>query len=315
MSIRSREIRIISGTANPDLAKEIADYLSVPVGDMEVRRFQDGEVDLRIGETVRGSKVFVVQPTSSPANENLMELLIIIDALKRASAKEIAAVIPYYGYARKDRKTKPRDPITAKLVANLLTAAGADRVLTMDLHAGQIQGFFDIPVDNLRAFPILADYFIEKNLSDIVVVSPDVGGVGRARELAHRLHCPLAIVDKRRPQPNVAEVMHIIGDVTNRNAIIIDDIIDTGGTIAQVARNLKAQGASRIFACCTHPVFSSSVVKQLEDAHIEEVVVTNTIPIPEGRKTENTVVLSVASLFGEAIRRITEELSVSKLFD
>jgi ribose-phosphate pyrophosphokinase len=282
---------------------------------MEVRRFKDGEIDLRIRETVRGAKVFVIQPTCSPANENLMELLVIIDALRRASAKEIAAVIPYYGYARKDRKTQPREPITAKLVANLLTAAGANRVLTMDLHAGQIQGFFDIPVDNLRALPILAEYFNQKGLKDPVVVSPDVGGVGRARELAHRLHCPLAIVDKRRPRPNVAEVMHIIGDVSGKKAIIIDDIIDTGGTIIQVVEALKAEGATEVFACCTHPVFSSPAIKGLENAELSEVVVTNTIPIPPEKRTKNTVVLSVANIFGEAIRRISDELSVSVLFD
>jgi ribose-phosphate pyrophosphokinase len=244
-----------------------------------------------------------------------MELLVIIDALRRASAKEIAAVIPYYGYARKDRKTQPREPITAKLVANLLTAAGANRVLTMDLHAGQIQGFFDIPVDNLRALPILAEYFNQKGLKDPVVVSPDVGGVGRARELAHRLHCPLAIVDKRRPRPNVAEVMHIIGDVSGKKAIIIDDIIDTGGTIIQVVEALKAEGATEVFACCTHPVFSSPAIKGLENAELSEVVVTNTIPIPPEKRTKNTVVLSVANIFGEAIRRISDELSVSVLFD
>ena len=315
MTITSKGIKIFTGTANPELAREITDYLGVPLGDMEVRRFKDGEIDLRIRETVRGAKVFVIQPTCSPANENLMELLVIIDALRRASAKEIAAVIPYYGYARKDRKTQPREPITAKLVANLLTAAGANRVLTMDLHAGQIQGFFDITVDNLRALPILAEYFNQKGLKDPVIVSPDVGGVGRARELAHRLHCPLAIVDKRRPRPNVAEVMHIIGDVSGKKAIIIDDIIDTGGTIIQVVEALKAEGATEVFACCTHPVFSSPAIKGLEDAELSEVVVTNTIPIPPEKRTKNTVVLSVANIFGEAIRRISEELSVSVLFD
>jgi ribose-phosphate pyrophosphokinase len=315
MTIASKDIKIFSGTANPELAREITDYLGVPLGDMEVRRFKDGEIDLRIRETVRGAKVFVIQPTCSSANENLMELLVIIDALRRASATEIAAVVPYYGYARKDRKTQPREPITAKLVANLITAAGADRVLTMDLHAGQIQGFFDVPVDNLRALPILAEYFNQKGLKDPVVVSPDVGGVGRARELAQRLHCPLAIVDKRRPRPNVAEVMHIIGDVSGKKAIIIDDIIDTGGTIIEVVQALRAEGATEVFACCTHPVFSSPAIKGLEDADLSEVVVTNTIPIPPEKRTKNTVVLSVASIFGEAIRRIFEELSVSILFD
>ncbi|MDD2630602.1 MAG: ribose-phosphate pyrophosphokinase [Limnochordia bacterium] len=309
-----KKIKIIAGTANPMLAQEIADYLGISLLDCKISRFRDGEVNLRINETVRGAEVYIVQPTGSPAAENLMELLIIIDACRRASAKEIAAVIPYYGYARQDRKTQPRDPICAKLVANLLTAAGADRVLTMDLHAGQIQGFFDIPVDNLLALPIIAKYLMEKDLGDIVVVAPDVGGVGRARELAHRLDGDLAIVDKRRPKANVAEAMHIIGDVEGKVAILVDDIIDTGGTIVQAANLLLKEGAKEVYACCSHPVFSPPATERLAESGIKEVVVTNSIPLSEEKRTHNMVVLSVAPLFGEAIRRIYLEQSVSRLF-
>ena len=309
-----KKIKIIAGTANPMLAQEIADYLGIPLLDCKIDRFRDGEVNLRINETVRGAEVYIVQPTGSPAAENLMELLIIIDACRRASAKEVAAVIPYYGYARQDRKTQPRDPICAKLVANLLTAAGADRVLTMDLHAGQIQGFFDIPVDNLLALPIITKYLMSKNLKDVVVVSPDVGGVGRARELAHRLDGDLAIVDKRRPKPNVAEAMHLIGDVEGKVAILIDDIIDTGGTIVQAANLLLKKGAKEVYACCSHPVFSPPAAERLAESGIKEVIVTNSIPLSEEKRPENLVVLSVAPLFGEAIRRIYLEQSVSRLF-
>ncbi len=244
-SSHHKKIKVFTGTAHPDLAREICDYLELPLGDAVVGRFRDGEINLRIGETVRGAEVFVIQPTCNPADSNLMELLVMIDALVRASAASITAVIPYYGYARQDRKTQPRDPIVAKLVANLLAAAGADRVLTMDLHAGQIQGFFDIPVDNLKALPILADHFAHKGLNNIVVVSPDVGGVARAREFSERLHAPLAIIDKRRPRPNVAEAMHVIGDVEGMTAILIDDIVDTGGTLVQAAEALLARGAKK----------------------------------------------------------------------
>ena len=285
------------------------------MGRSEVKRFRDGEINIRIGETVRGADVFVIQPTSAPTDTHLIELLIMIDAFKRASAKEVAAVIPYYGYARQDRKTQPRDPISAKLVANLLTAAGADRVLTMDLHAGQIQGFFDIPVDNLRAMPILANYFLEKQLEDIVVVSPDVGGVSRAREFANRLNCGLAIVDKRRPEPNKAEAVNVIGDIEGKTAIIVDDIIDTAGSMVEAVRVLIDRGAKEVYACCSHPVLSPPATERLAASPVKEVVVTNSIPVPPEKQLDKIKVLSVAPLFGEAIRRIFEELPVSKLFD
>jgi len=310
-----KKLKIFTGTANPKLAQDIARYLGTTVGRSEVKRFRDGEINIRIGETVRGADVFVVQPTSAPTDTHLVELLIMIDAFKRASAKEIAAVIPYYGYARQDRKTQPRDPISAKLVANLLTAAGADRVLTMDLHAGQIQGFFDIPVDNLRAMPILANYFLEKQLEDVVVVSPDVGGVSRAREFANRLNCGLAIVDKRRPEPNKAEAVNVIGDIEGKTAIIVDDIIDTAGSMVEAVRVLIDRGAKEVYACCSHPVLSPPATERLAASPVKEVVVTNSIPVPPEKQLDKIKVLSVAPLFGEAIRRIFEELPVSKLFD
>ncbi len=314
-AVSQKKIKLFTGTAHPELAREICDCLELPLGDAVVGRFRDGEINLRIGETVRGAEVFVIQPTCNPADSNLMELLIMIDALNRASATSIAAVIPYYGYARQDRKTQPRDPIVAKLVANLLTAAGADRVLTMDLHAGQIQGFFDIPVDNLKALPIMADYFAQKGLDDVVVVSPDVGGVARAREMSQRLGAPLAIIDKRRPQPNVAEVMHVIGEVQGKTAILIDDIVDTGGTLVKAAEALLAQGAKEVYACATHPVLSDPGAERLQASPIKEIVVTNTIPLPVHKRVPKIRVLSIAPLFAEAIRRIFEEISVSKLFE
>lgn len=310
---QAKKLQIFSGTANEALAKEIAEHIGVALGKAEIKRFSDGEINIYIGESVRGANVFIVQPICYPANENLMELLIMMDAMKRASAKSINAVLPYYGYARQDRKTRARDPITAKLVADLLTTAGADRVITMDLHAGQIQGFFDIPVDHLKSLPILSNYFRSKNLTEAVVVSPDMGGVTRARELAERLHLPIAIIDKRRPEPNVAEVMHIIGNVEGKTVIMIDDIIDTGGTIALGAKALLEQGAKEVYACCTHPVLSGEAIKRLQESPIKEIIVTNTIPHNlEGTKFK---VLSVAPLIGDAIIRIHEELSVSKLFD
>ncbi|NLA59066.1 MAG: ribose-phosphate pyrophosphokinase [Firmicutes bacterium] len=310
-----KKLKIFTGNANPKLAHDIARYLGTTVGRSEVKRFRDGEINIRIMETVRGADVFVVQPTSAPTDTHLVELLIMIDAFKRASAKEIAAVIPYYGYARQDRKTQPRDPISAKLVANLLTAAGADRVLTMDLHAGQIQGFFDIPVDNLRAMPILANYFREKQLEDIVVVSPDVGGVSRAREFANRLNCGLAIVDKRRPEPNKAEAVNVIGDIEGKTAIIVDDIIDTAGSMVEAVRVLIDRGAREVYACCSHPVLSPPATERLAASPVKEVVVTDSIPLSPEKQLDKIKVLSVAPLFGEAIRRIFEELPVSKLFD
>ena len=309
-------MKLLSGNSNLPLAEAISRYLEVPLTRANVRRFADEEIFVEILENVRGEDVFVVQSTSYPANDNLMELLICIDALRRASARRITAVMPYFGYARQDRKPGPRTPISAKLVANLLTTAGANRILSVDLHAGQIQGFFDIPVDNLKAMPILADYFRQKNLGDnVVVVAPDVGGVARAREMAERLGTTLAILDKRRPEPNVAEVHHVIGDVKEKIAIMVDDLIDTGGTITRGATALLEAGATKVYACCTHPVFSHPAVELLIESPIEEVVVTNTIPLGLERPPGKIKVLSVAPLFGEAIRRIFEELSVSRLFD
>jgi ribose-phosphate pyrophosphokinase len=278
-------------------------------------RFSDGEVHVRIEESVRGADIFVVQPTSTPVNEHLMELLIMIDALRRASARRITAVIPYYGYARQDRKTRARDPITAKLTANLLTTAGVDRVLAMDLHAGQIQGFFDIPVDHLPGVPILAEYFKGKGLRDMVVVSPDLGGVTRARDLANRLGVDIAIIDKRRPEPNVTEVMNIIGRIGGKRVIMVDDIIDTAGTITQGTDALLAHGASEVYACCTHAVLSGPAVTRLAASPVTEVVITDTIPLPADKQLAKITVLPVAPLFGDAILRIYEDLSVSKLFD
>jgi len=310
-----RRLKIFTGNANPQLAGEIAQYLGVPLGAAQVGHFSDGEIQVKINESVRGADVFIIQPTSTPVSEHIMELLIMVDAVRRASARRITAVLPYYGYARQDRKTRARDPITAKLIANLLFASGARRVITMDLHAGQIQGFFDIPVDHLPGVPILAQYFLQQKLENLIVVSPDLGGVTRARDLAERIGAPIAIVDKRRPEPNVAEIMNIIGDINQRNVIMIDDIIDTAGTISQGAKALKEMGAKDIYICCTHPVLSGPALKRLEEAPVKEVLVTNTILVPEEKIIPKMKVLSVAPLLGEAIIRIHEDLSVSKLFD
>jgi ribose-phosphate pyrophosphokinase len=311
-----KNLKLITGNAHPSLVSEIAEYLGVEVSAAFVQNFSDGEINVAIGESVRGADVFVIQPTCTPVNDNLMELLILIDALRRASARRITAVIPYYGYARQDRKAKARDPITAKLIANLIVASGARRVLAVDLHAGQIQGFFDIPVDHLQGVPILAEYFLNKHIEDAVVVSPDLGGVTRARVLAGRLHAPLAIIDKRRPKPNVAEIMHIIGDVENKPVIMIDDLIDTAGTITLGAQALLDKGAKEVYVCCTHPVLSGGAIEKLNNSQIKEVVVTNTIPLSEEKKRcEKIKTLSIAPLLGEAIIRIHEDLSVSKLFD
>ncbi len=310
-----KKLKVFSGTANRDLALKIASYLQIPLGNAPIKRFSDGEVTTHIEESVRGSDVFILQPFNSPANENIMELLIMIDAMKRASAKGINLIIPYYGYARSDRKTKARVPITAKLIADLLTAAGATRVITMDLHAGQIQGFFDIPVDHLLGMPILAEYFSERDLSSTVIVSPDVGGVTRARDLAERLQLPIAIIDKRRPEPNVSEVMNLIGKVEGKKVIIIDDLIDTAGTISQGAKALLEFGALEVAVCCTHPVFSGPAIERLKAAPITELVVTDTIALPLEKEMDKLKVLSVAPLIGEAVIRIHEDLSVSKLFE
>jgi ribose-phosphate pyrophosphokinase len=311
----NKRLKVFSGNANKELALDICRYLDLELGLSELQRFKDGEIRCRIGETVRGSEVFIVQPLNAPSSEHIMELLIMIDAMKRASAKEVCAVIPYYAYARQDRKAQPRDPISAKLLANILTAAGADRVVTLDLHAGQIQGFFDIPVDNLRGIPIIAKYLAQKNLKDVIVVSPDVGGVVRSRELADRLHCGLAIVDKRRPAPNMAQVMNLIGDVQGKTAVLIDDMIDTGGTIVNAANALLEKGATAVYACCTHAVFSDPAVELLQNGPLEEIIVTDSIHLPEEKQMPKLTVLSVAPLIAEAIRRIFEEIPVSMLFD
>jgi len=309
-----KTLKIFTGNAHQELAEEIAEYLGVDVSAASVKTFSDGEISVVINESVRGADAFVIQPTCAPVNNNLMELLIMIDALRRASARRVTAVIPYYGYARQDRKAKARDPITAKLVANLLTAAGARRILSIDFHAGQIQGFFDIPVDHLLGQPLVAEYFLNKQMEDLVVVSPDLGGVTRARGLADRLQAPLAIIDKRRPRPNVAQVMNIIGDVKGKNVVMIDDIIDTAGTITLGAEALKESGAKDVYACCTHPVLSGPAIARLEKSVIKEIIVTNTIPFSAEKKIAKIKVLSTAPLLGEAIIRIHEDLSVSKLF-
>ncbi|MCL0052400.1 ribose-phosphate pyrophosphokinase [Peptococcaceae bacterium] len=314
MSSLYKRLKIFSGNSNKQLALDICSYLGVPLGASEVSRFSDMEIQVRIDESVRGADVFVIQPTSTPANEHLMELLIMIDALRRASARRITAVIPYYGYARQDRKTRARAPITAKLVANLIYAAGARRVITMDLHAGQIQGFFDIPVDHLPGVPILAEYFSKKDIDDLVVVSPDIGGVTRSRDLAEHLSVPLAIIDKRRPEPNVAKIINVIGDIEGKRVVMIDDIIDTAGTITKGAETLIERGAKEIYVCCTHPVLSGPAIDSLKKSPIREVVVTDTILVPEEKRFEKMTILSVAPIIGEAIIRIHEDLSVSKLF-
>jgi ribose-phosphate pyrophosphokinase len=308
-------LKLFSLNSNPFLAQEIAKVIGVELGKCSVSRFSDGEIQINIEESIRGCDVYVIQSTSAPVNEHLMELLIMIDALKRASAKTINIVMPYYGYARQDRKARSREPITAKLVANLLETAGASRVITLDLHAPQIQGFFDIPIDHLMGVPILADYFRDKQLDDIVIVSPDHGGVTRARKMADRLKAPIAIIDKRRPKPNVAEVMNIIGNVQGKTTILIDDIIDTAGTITLAANALAEHGAKEVYACCTHPVLSGPAIERIQNSKIKELVVTNTIAIPEEKKTNKIVELSVAPLIGEAIIRVHEEQSISALFD
>lgn len=308
-------LKLFTLNSNKELAQEISDHIGVTLGAASVKRFSDGEVQINIEESIRGCDVYLIQSTSAPANEHIMELLIMIDAVKRASAATINVVMPYYGYARQDRKARAREPITAKLVANLLETAGATRVLTLDLHATQIQGFFDIPVDQLMGVPILADYFDKKQLEDVVVVSPDHGGVVRARRMADRLKAPIAIIDKRRPRPNVAEVMNIVGNIEGKTAIIIDDIIDTAGTITLAASALVESGAKEVYACCTHPVLSGPAMERIDSSTIKELVVTNTIPLDESKKSNKITQLSVAPLMGEAIIRVHEHQSVSTLFD
>lgn len=309
-----KNLKIFSLNSNPELAKEIADIVGVQLGKCSVTRFSDGEVQINIEESIRGCDCYIIQSTSDPVNEHIMELLIMVDALKRASAKTINIVIPYYGYARQDRKARSREPITAKLFANLLETAGATRVIALDLHAPQIQGFFDIPIDHLMGVPILGEYFEGKNLEDIVIVSPDHGGVTRARKLADRLKAPIAIIDKRRPRPNVAEVMNIVGNIEGKTAILIDDIIDTAGTITLLANALVENGAKEVYACCTHPVLSGPAVERINNSTIKELVVTNSIKLPEEKKIERFKRLSVGPLLAEAIIRVHERQSVSYLF-
>jgi ribose-phosphate pyrophosphokinase len=316
MNLHGKDIKIFTGNSNRALADEIAEKIGIPVGIANVGRFSDGETAVNIGEVVRGSDVFIIQSTCHPVNDNLMELLVMIDAVKRASAGRITAVIPYFGYARQDRKARARDPISAKLIANLLTIAGADRILTMDLHAPQIQGFFDIPVDHLLGLPIIAEYFKEKfvGMEDIVVVSPDVGSVTRSRKVAERLDCPLAIIDKRRPKANVSEVMNIIGDIRNKKVVLVDDVIDTGGTIVNGANALIEAGAKEVYASCTHAVLSGPAIKRISESAIKELVVLNTITLSEEKRIEKIKALSVAGVFAEAIERIYGDISISTLF-
>ena len=310
-----KKLKIFTGNANPALAKEICDYLGLPLGEAFVGRFNNGEVQIMIDESVRGKDVFIIQPTSYPVNDNLMELMVMADALKRASARHITAVVPYYGYARQDRKTRGREPITAKLVANLLQTAGITRLVTIDLHAGQIQGFFDVPVDHLFGASILAKYINEKNMEDVIVVSPDLGGVTRARDLADRIGAPIAIIEKKRPEPGVAKVMNLIGDVAGKNCIIIDDIVDTAGSLVEGAKALEEFGAKSVTAAVTHAVLTDPASERIANSNIKELIVTNTIPLPENCNLPNITQLSVAPLLGEAIMRIFHEVSVSNLFD
>jgi ribose-phosphate pyrophosphokinase len=312
---QNSNMKVFSLNSNLKLAEEIADHIGISLGKCTVTTFSDGEVQINIEESVRGCDVYVVQSTSSPVNQHLMELLIMLDALKRASAKTINVVMPYYGYARQDRKARAREPITAKLVADLIETAGADRVITLDLHAPQIQGFFDRPIDHLQGVPLLSDYFEAKNIDDIIIVSPDHGGVTRARKMADRLKAPIGIIDKRRPRPNVAEVMNIIGNVEGKTAILIDDIIDTAGTITLAANALIENGAKEVYACCTHPVLSGPAIERIENSQIKELVITNSIPLPKDKLIDKITPLSVAPLIGEAIIRVHEEQSVSILFD
>jgi len=309
------ELKIFSGSAHPQLSKEIAEMLGLPLGQARLRRFPDSEVSFQIDENIRGADVFIVQPTSSPVDQHLMELMVMIDAFRRSSASRITAVVPYYGYARQDRKDKPRVPISAKLVANLLSAAGTNRVLTMDLHKAQIQGFFDIPVDHLFAAPVILDYCSRLNYPNLTIVSPDAGGAERARAYAKRLDGELAIVDKRRTEDGTAEVMNVIGDVEGRTCILQDDIIDTAGTIQKAAQALKEAGAERVLACAVHGVLSGPAIDRIEKSPLDQLIVTNSVPLGEaGRRCKKIVVLSVARLLGQAIRNIHEETSVSSLF-
>lgn len=314
-TIHGKKIKLFSLSSNRPLAEEIAEYVGVPLSECNVQRFADGEVSINIEETVRGHDVFVIQSTNKPVNDNYIELLIMIDALKRASAQSINVIMPYYGYSRQDRKAASRQPISAKLMADLLQAAGATRVLCVDLHADQIQGFFDIPIDNFRALPILAKYFVDKNIEDVVVISPDHGGTTRARRLADALGAPLAIIDKRRPRPNVAQVMNVIGEVEGMNAVIIDDMVDTAGTLVAAVEMLKIKGAKDIYCCCTHPILSDPAIERISNSALKELVTTNTIQLEEYKKDCTKMVqLSVAPLIGQGILNIVDDKPLSDLF-
>ena len=308
------KVKIFALSGSVQLAEDIADYIGIPLSGCEIMRFADGEINVDIPETVRGHKVFVIQSTNSPVNERIMELLIMIDALKRASAREVNIVMPYYGYSRQDRKAKARQPISAKLIADLLQRAGATRVISMDLHAAQIQGFFDIPIDNFRALPLIAKYLCNKKIDDVCVVSPDHGGATRARDLANVMNAPIAIIDKMRPKPNVAEVMNIIGEVKDKNCIIVDDMVDTAGSITAASYALKNAGAKRIFVCCTHPLLSGDATKRIEEAPIEELICTNTVELTEDKKSSKITQLSIAELLGQGIINIIDDQGVSSLF-
>lgn len=317
MNLHGKDIKIFAGNSNRELAEEIASKVGLPLGESVVSKFSDGEIAISINEVVRGSDVFIIQSTCTPVNDNIIELLILVDALKRASAGRITAVIPYFGYARQDRKAKARDPISAKLVANLITVSGADRVLTMDLHAPQLQGFFDIPVDHLLGTPILAQHFYKKfagNTDDVVVVSPDVGSVGRSRKFAEKLDVPLAIIDKRRPKANVCEIMNIIGDVRGKRAILVDDLIDTAGTVVNAANAMGDMGAVEVYACCTHGVLSGPAIDRIRTSAIKELVMLNTIPLQTEKRISKITTLSVGDVFAEAIERIYGDISISTLF-
>jgi ribose-phosphate pyrophosphokinase len=310
-----RKFKLFTLNSNPELAQEIADLLGCKLGESSVTRFSDGEIQINIEESVRGDEVYLIQSTSQSGNEHIMELLIMIDALKRASAETINVVIPYYGYARQDRKASSREPITAKLVANMLETAGATRIITMDFHAPQIQGFFDMPVDQLLGGPVLAEHFLQKGLEDVIVVAPDNGGLGRARKLASRLEAPIGFLDKRRPEPNESEVINVVGDVKGKNAIIIVDIVDTAGTIALAARLLVEEGAKAVYACCTHAVLSGGAISKIEESPLKELIVTNTIQLPAEKRIPKITILSIAPLLAEAIEHVHNEKPVSPLFE
>lgn len=310
-----RKLKIISGTSNQKLAEEVASMLKVPLTPVKIKHFNDGETYVKVQESIRGCDVFVIQPTCPPVNDSLMELLLMVDALKRASAREINAVVPYYGYARQDRKATPREPISARLVADLMSKAGIHRLITFDLHKDQIEGFFDIPVDNLEVLPIFADYFLQKNLKNLAVVSPDAGGAARARHLAKLLNASLALIDKRRPAHGESEVLNVIGDVEGKDAIIIDDIIDTAGTTIKAAKAIREKGAKNVYVCATHPVFSGPAVERLKENIIKEAVVTNSIPLSRGKTLQKIKVISLAKLMAESIKRIYEGRPMGVLFE